>query len=335
MAKGSSSKKPRQSRKSSPPVVAVPAEVPIKSRPPVRPPSGLNWLFRPRNLVMAALIASCWIAVPIIMRQLPSLENRPEYFVGPSQITMTPAPRWIPPDLVEQIFERAGFTDHESLLDETLSERVAAAFYTHPWIENVRSVKKSFPARLQVDVVYREPVAMVKAVDGFYPIDRHGVLLPPGDFSPADTSRYPIIERVSSVPQGRVGEKWGDPTVDGAAELASVLIASKGDSESWWEKLHLQSILVPGHVVTGNETEQTEFELLTAGGSQIRWGRGPSTLHPGELTVEQKLGRLAEYQKDFGGFDDVHGPWDIDIRPWNGIRRGQLAKETRTNTSIR
>lgn len=96
-----------------------------------------------------------------------------------------------------------------------LSERVAAAFYTHPWVQEVRSVRKSYPARIHVDVVYREPVAMVKGVDGDHPIDR-SILLPARDFSDADIERYPVIERVASVPMGKLGESWGDPAVSGA-----------------------------------------------------------------------------------------------------------------------
>lgn len=290
--------------------------------------------------MIAAAVASLWILVPQVIRRLPDLKQRPEYLVGPEQVTLSPPPHWIPPDLVSQVFERAGFSDNESLLDDTLSERVAAAFYTHPWIENVRAVRKSFPARLQVDVVYREPVAMVRGIDGCYPVDRHGILLPPADFSSADIMRYPIIEQVASVPEGRIGEKWGDKAVDGAAELAAVLnnTDSNGSSkQSWWEKLGLRAILVPRHIVMTNDIdEKLEFVLRTNGGSEIHWGRGPSTLHPGELTVEQKLGRLADYQRDFGGFDDSHGPYVIDIRPWNGISisRDMLAKEQRPGATV-
>jgi hypothetical protein len=330
---GTGTKKPRQSRKTVVAASPVPATVPSVPTPATQS-AFIRWMFKPRSLVLAAGIASLWIFGPLAIRQLPKLEQRPEYMVGPDQVTITPPPRWIPPELVKQVFERAGFTDHESLLDETLSERVAAAFYTHPWIENVRAVRKSFPARLQVDVVYREPVAMVKGFDGHYPIDRNGVLLPPGDFSPADTERYPVIEQVSSVPQGKIGEKWGDPVVDGAAELASVLNSATAEQQSWWNKLELQAILVPRSVVMGGDVDQTEYLLRTQGGSEIHWGRAPSTLHPGELAVKQKLERLASFQKDFGGFDDSHGPYEIDIRPWNGIRRGALARESRPGSSL-
>jgi hypothetical protein len=45
------------------------------------------------------------------------------------------------------------------------------------------------------------------------------------------------------------------------------------------------------------------------------------------LTVVQKIERLIAFRNDYGGFDDQHGPYQIDIRPWQGINRNFLAKE--------
>ena len=329
MAKGSSTRKPRQSKK---------VDTAAHQTPPSHNIGGdrsfVRWFFRPKPLVVSAVLASLWILMPMIARQLPALDERPEYHVGAEQILLNPPPRWIPPDLAQQVLDRAGFDGSESLLDDSLSERIAAAFYTHPWIENVRSVRKSFPARLHVDVVYREPAAMVKGVDGYYPIDRHGILLPPADFSVADIDRYPIIERVSSVPIGRLGEQWGDPAVEGAAQLAAVLNEHEPNHDSWWKRLQVKSILVPRRVALSDTADQLEYQLLTMGGSQILGGRAPQTQHPGELTMAQKLERLSDYKRDFGGFDDDHGPYEIDIRPWHGIGRGLLAKEHSERTSL-
>ncbi|MEJ7593826.1 MAG: hypothetical protein WKF77_19985 [Planctomycetaceae bacterium] len=270
--------------------------------------------------------------IPVLARRLPKLHDRPEYRIGAEQVSISTPPNWIPPDLAQQVFVRAGLEESQSLLDATLSERVAAAFHTHPWVQEVRSVRKTYPARIHVDVVYREPVAMVKGVDGYYPIDRHGILLPARDFSDADIERYPVIERVASVPMGKLGESWGDPAVSGAAELAATLNAKRDGKDSWWSELELTAILMPRRVALIEDADELEYELRTKGGSEILWGRGPNSRHPGELAVAQKLQRLSEYQRDYGGFDDAHGPYQIDIRPWQGIDRGILAREVRETT---
>lgn len=311
MAKG-----PGQPRKRSPGAGAAAAH-------PARAPL----LFRPRRLLAAASAALGLLCLPLVLRQLPNLDDRAEYRIAPSQVTMTQAPRWIPPDLVTQVFESSGLSAEECLQDATLSERIAAAFHTHPWIERVVSVRKSFPARVHVDVVYREPVAMVRGIDGHYPVDRAGVLLPARDFTDADLDRYPVIEGVASVPVGQLGEAWGDAAVVGAARVASALLSRRADGETWWHQLELATIQVPRKVVLDESADDLEFVLRTRGGSEILWGRQPGTAFPGELSIEQKLERLAEFHQDYGSFDDQHGPYRIDIRPWQGIGRTTIARE--------
>lgn len=304
-------------KRNSKPVAATPAPA-----APVRRPG----VMRPRRLMVCAAIALMAVLLPVGLRQVPSLHDRPEYRITPDRVTLSAAPRWIPPDLVQQVFSSSGLSDQESLQDAALSERIAAAFHTHPWVERVVSVRKSFPARVHVDLVYREPVAMVRGVDGHYPIDRFGVLLPARDFSDADVSRYPVIERVASVPLGQLGEPWGDPVVTGAAELAAELCRPSAAGKTWWSDLNLAAILVPRRVVLDEGAQDLEFALRTAGGSEILWGHSPRSKVPHELTPSQKLQRLADYRSDYGGFDDQHGPYQIDIRPWQGIDRSGLAR---------
>ena len=322
MAKGSGTGRKKASKAAASPLPA----------PPVAKLRVTSWFFRPRQLMITAAVALTMIMIPVLARRMPKLNDRPEYRIGADQVSLSTPPNWIPSDLAQQVFIRAGLEENQSLLDATLSERVAAAFHTHPWVQEVRSVRKTYPARIHVDIVYREPVAMVKGVDGYYPIDRHGILLPARDFSDADIERYPVIERVASVPMGKLGESWGDPAVSGAAELAATLHAKREGKDSWWSELELTAILMPRRVALIEDADELEYELRTKGGSEILWGRGPNSRHPGELAVAQKLQRLSEYQRDYGGFDDAHGPYQIDIRPWQGIDRGILAREVRETT---
>jgi len=324
MAKGSGTGRKKSTKTVAAPVIAT----------PVAKSQVASYFFRPRPLIISATVAMTIVLIPVLARRMPKLNDRPEYRIGTEQVSITTPPGWIPEDLAKQIFVRAGLEEKQSLLDSTLSERVAAAFYTHPWIQEVRSVRKTYPARIHVDVVYREPVAMVKGVDGYYPIDRHGILLPARDFSNADIKNYPVIERVASVPMGKLGESWGDPAVSGAAELAAILNARREGKASWWSELELSAVLMPRRVALVEDADELQYELRTKGGSEIVWGRGPSSRHPGELAVAQKLQRLSEYQRDFGSFNDAHGPYQLDIRPWQGIARDILAKDGR-DTAVR
>lgn len=167
--------------------------------PPVARPLRRR-LFRPGTLCFLACIVTSIVLFPVYRRWIPELDSRPEYRISEGKIVLTPPPRWIPADIVRQVFDQAGLDGPMSLQDPTLCERIAAAFHTNPWIEKVVSVRKAWPARLYVDVIYRRPVAMVLGTDGFYPIDSEGTLLPGRDFAAADVDRYPIIENVTSVP---------------------------------------------------------------------------------------------------------------------------------------
>ena len=275
-----------------------------------------QFLYQPRVLFCFALLVASAICFPLWKALLPDLSRRPEYRVLAEDIQITQPPRWVPRDLVDQVIQQANLPQELSLLDDNLTFEVAEAFRLHPWVDEVVSVTKSVPGQVQVKLNFRRPVAMVQVKQGMYPVDPEGVLLPPTDFSVSDTRLYPLILNVHSTPQGPAGTNWGDPEVTSAAQLADEL-------SPHWKKLQLASIVCPHS--TGNDAINTSlYVLMSTGGSRILWGRAPGTDHPGELTTEQKIGRLKKYAADFGGFDRPHGPYEIDIRHWQEISRRPL-----------
>lgn len=308
--------------------VAGPVAIPRGAQPVAPRKGGASRRGRRAGvLLVAALVAAVAVAVLLINRLHPDLSARPEYQITAAQIILPTPPRWVPADIRDQVFEKTATSGSLSLLDDTLSERLAAAFHTHPWVLRVIRVRKSWPTKVHVEVEWRRPVAMITGIDGFYPVDEYGVLLPARDFAPADLKRYPIVENVFSVPLGRVGEAWGDPVVNEATALAAALLEPADESSSWWSRLNLAAIVAPRSNSLTTPVDDLEFELRTSGGSAVIWGRGPGSLHPAELSTSRKLERLAEFTERFGTLDDAHGPWQLDIRPWQGIRRSLLAAE--------
>ena len=292
----------------------------------------LCWCFRPKRLVAAAGLALGLMLWPQLSDRLPDLDHQPEYLVAIDEITITAPPDWIPQDLVHDVLDRADIEEPLSLLDASLNERVALAFYTHPWIADVRRVTKSFPPEIHVDVDYRRPVAIVHYDARYYPVDRTGYLLPGNDFRMADVDRYPLIEGIASSPQSGQGRPWDDPAVEGAAELAGVLLEESDDGRSLWTLLELQAIEVstardaPGTRDMPDGPDDPQYVLRTARGSRVLWGRAPTTRHPGELSVVKKVQRLVEYREDHVSLDDALVPYVIDIRGWNSIERMSLSE---------
>jgi len=286
-------------------------------------------IFRPRILIVAAVLALLPVLGPWVLNQLPDIEERAEYQLPFQQIQLEPPlPAVLPADFLEQVRHRGQFPDELSLLDDDLPAKLAAAFGSHPWVAEVVSVRNVYPALVTVELTYRRPVALVQVPDGFYAIDQQGVLLPPSDFDAADLQRYLTVTGVQSSPRGAAGRNWGDPAVVAAAELADFIGLR-------WKTLGLAAIAIPKAAVTATEAHDQILELSTTGGSRILWGRAPGTKHPGELTAEQKLGRLEKYLAEFGGFDCPQGPYEIDIRHWQEISRKPLESSDYRHTATR
>ena len=295
---------------------------------PAKPRGVVRGLFQPKLLFILAVSVLAANCLPLLRSYLPDLSKRPEYRLTAAQIRVTQTPHWVPHNIVEQVVQQGNLPEEMSLLDEHLTQEIADAFQLNPWVERVESVRKSVPGQLEVKLVYRRPVAMVQVKQGMYPVDGSGILLPPENFSVADTRLYPLITNVLSTPQGAAGTSWGDVVVVGAARLADELAPH-------WKKFGLNSIDCPRTARAEPALDDGVYLLTSTGGSQIIWGRAPGSDHPGELSTDQKIGRLKKYITLFGGFERPHGPYEIDIRHWQEIVRRPLLTQTPPATQAR
>jgi hypothetical protein len=278
--------------------------------------AGRVW-FRPWWLAGLALICGAVLLAPRLAKSLPDVGNRAEYQLQTAEIRVNEIPQWVPKDLVTQVVNQSRLGAQRSVLEEGLTKEIAIAFQKHPWVEKVVQVAKHVPARIDVELIFRRPVAMVEVPTGLLPVDGSGVLLPPTEFTPEDARRYPLISQPKTSPRGAVGTNWGDPQVVAAAKLAAVLLPH-------WKDFNLTSIVIPAGLDLRAPLEELVFELQTKGGSRIVWGRAPGVVYPLELSPHQKIGRLEECLTRFGGFDLPDGPYEIDIRHFKEITRFQL-----------
>lgn len=317
--------------------VRAPARPAISRDPSQRDPAARgarapgNWLVRqfvPHQLFVWAILLSVPLLLPRLVAELPRLSDRPEYQLPVTEIRYTPAPVWVASDFLEQVRRLGELPERLPLLDPELTGRLSRAFAAHPWVGQVVSVEKTVERRIQVTLEYRRPVAVVELGSERTLIDRDGIVLPPVDQDRIGPQRLPRIVDVRSLPPSRMGARWAEPEISGAAEIAALLLDD-------WTRLELATIVVPRRTSALETLAELQFELTTTGGSRIAWGRAPSVDAPGELTPVQKLGRLNKYVRDFGGFDDAHGPYDIDIRHWQEISRRPLAMQQPTRDPSR
>ncbi|MBN2474688.1 MAG: hypothetical protein JXB62_08770 [Pirellulales bacterium] len=227
-----------------------------------------------------------------------------EYLVTPRSVILS-QPDWIHTDIRAEVFRSASLDGPLSIMDDDLAQRISDAFSLHPWVAKVQRVQKHHPARVEVELVFRRPVCMVAVPGGLFPIDVHGVLLPVGDFSSVEASRYPRLTDIDTLPLGTVGESWGDPRVVGGAEIAAAL-------EDVWHELRL-SHLVPSARSPAAVAEEHTYTLVTRGGTHIHWGWSPGSDVPGELSAADKIARLRKYVAEHGTLEGHDGPQALDV----------------------
>jgi hypothetical protein len=229
-----------------------------------------------------------------------------QYVVGPQDVEITPLPPWIHSDIRADAYRTASLDGPLSVLDDRLTERIASAFSLHPWVAKVRRVSKRYPARVQIDLDYRRPVLMVQVPGNLLPVDPRGVLLPGGDLSAVEKSRFPCLVGVDRRPLGTAGEAWGDARVAGAAAIADALADA-------WQELKLAQIvpLPPG---SSGVAEDSMYALLTRSGTRIIWGRPPGENTPGEPSAADKVAWLKTYAAQRGTLEGRDGPQQLDLR---------------------
>lgn len=269
---------------------------------------------RGKALVVIGVVGLlAWGAQAAWRSAAPIVAARERYLIPADRIVMTEPPAWLVANVREQVIHTAGLDRRLSILDPAFPETVQNAFALHPWIASVNRIEKLVPAGVQVDVTYREPVAVIETPFGdtrlLLPVDNRGVHLPADDVPLIRRQYLPRITGI--VGQPPAGQRWEDPRVGGAVEIAARL----GDV---WEALHLQEITPstrPEVKVTGSEEVQYfVYELVARGGTRIQWGPAPQAQAPGDDAFAVKLQRLNECVKQYGPLDSIDSPGTINVR---------------------
>ena len=240
-----------------------------------------------------------------------------DYHVNPQDIVISPLPAWIHTDVKREVIRDASLEGSLSVLEEDLTKRVANAFSLHPWVAKVHRVSKHHPARVEVQLTYRQPVAMIEVSGGLLAVDVEGMLLPSEDFSPAEAKKYPRIARIESHPAGPVGTSWGDVNVVGGAQIAAALGPR-------WQTFKFYRILAPrltgalgAGLPTPPDVDRYTFELSTHAGTRIIWGRPPGSEPTGEAPAPAKIQLLDQIVAQSGSLDGPSGAQLIDLRSGN------------------
>jgi len=203
----------------------------------------------------------------------------------PEAVELRGVSSWVRCDLKTEALRAASLDGGLPLDDPELSRRLARAFEMHPWVKLVVDVSLRHPAAATVEVLCREPVAMVGVKGGLLAVDAEGVVLPSADFTAESAAIYPRIVGVESSPQGPEGSAWGDPIVEEGAALALAVGPE-------WKPLGLTECRPVG------KFGLRRWELVGPPPLMILFGSAPGREQPGEPSAAAKIARLRALEAD-------------------------------------
>jgi len=245
----------------------------------------------------------CWL------HYAPSVIHRPRYLVPGQRITISPTPEWIHADIRGEVIRNAGLDGQLSILSADFVPAIRSAFLLNPWVASVDRIVKSYPPAVHVDLSYRRPVAVVEmsgpSGTEMLPVDKQGIRLPAKGLPEIRKQTLPRIGNIVGRPPE--GQKWDDPRVAGAANLANRLA-------DLWQRLYLVDILPSARPEIHGPDRYFIFNLISRGGTRIVWGAAPQDGPSGEASFATKLKRLKQCSMRCGPLDTVRGPAVVDIR---------------------
>ncbi len=255
-----------------------------KQPPPAAPPPpapGLLTFAREHaaGLGAVAVLGAAVMGGWILVSQSPVSPDRTS-IVLPENVELIGRAEWVRGDLKGEALRDASLDGGMPLDDPELARRLARAFAIHPWVREVVSVSLSHPAAARVEIICREPVAMVSVPGGLLAVDAEGIVLPSEDFTAESAARYPKLTGIESGPRGAAGFAWGDPRVEEGAAIAAVIGPE-------WGPLGLVECR-PAALAT----PPRPWELVGPGDRVIRFGSAPGQELPGEPTAAMKVARL-------------------------------------------
>jgi len=196
-----------------------------------------------------------------------------EFLVRPWEIPLDSS--WVVAEEIRKDFQRTDTTGilrrPVSIFTPGLAERVARAYLRSPWVRRVRSVRKVFPNRLEVDLELREPFALIGYQGKTYCVDADGVVLTPRlyDLRPRRlVSLRPTVTLRSASPPPPAGGTWDHVTVRGGLALVRLC------RDQLAGKVGVRTVEVDTYSPPGREPVAMAYLQLEAG-PRVHWGRVP------------------------------------------------------------
>lgn len=218
----------------------------------------------------------------------------PRFLLDGATLGMGGAVRQCPESVDELSFIGQRF-DGRSLLDPWLVSDLAEAYSESVWVKRVTRMRRSFPNRMDVELLLRMPVAQVKQGGRYWLIDMDGMALPvEGGVKPF--IKLPEIVGVTSQTLSNrpdAGHYWADEGVTGGLGILKVFWSSPLSGVLPVSRVVVNTGIFQAGAGVGREIRR-RFEVVTESGAVVRWGTYNELPEGDELTSAEKMWNLQE-----------------------------------------
>jgi hypothetical protein len=281
-------------------------------------PSAPSVLMRPQlwlNCSVICLLIAGGIAAYPHLRDY--VDHNVTFPHDPSRVVLKNRPAWMTDFLAEQIVASIAPNAPYSNFDERFLMRAYQTLNANPWIQHVNQVRRAYDHQpgdiIEIDCMYRAPVALVQWGEFYSLVDAEAVKLP-------EQFSLQQLKRIMFADDGRVnirliqgvqrppptpGHKWQGDDLAAGLEMVG-LLAGKPYAE---EVLRVDVSNFEGR----NDAREAHLVLLTRDGSQVRWGRPPQAKDAFiEVRWDRKLQYMQWLVQEFKRVD-AGKPW-VDLR---------------------
>ncbi len=225
------------------------------------------------------------------------------------RVVLADAPAWLK-NVLDPLRQMVAAQIDADPLNPAGLHRAALALEASPWIERVERVQRVSNGQVRVYARYREPIAVVQALDAsqanakggdYHLVDRAGVLLPMS-YSRDEVAglKLPVIVGVSVAPPDEAGLTWRGPELEAGLRLVRLLADAP-----YLDQIEAFDV--------GDKDRRGRIRLVlwTRQGWLIRWGLPPGAEQAIEQPAEVKKRRLAGLYANAAVVDA--GPKVVDL----------------------
>lgn len=227
-----------------------------------------------------------------------------------STVACSPAPSYVGREFLAEVRTSAQLPEVLDMRAPDLAQQLQQAFARHPWVAKVDRVALQGRRRVEVELHYRVPVAVVVIEPDRYLVDRDGFVLPRGQETAGVEAALLQVRGIVTPPLVAAGKRW-----DAAGLLPAARIADRVASHR--DRWNL------GTIEIGADPLQPDLRLRTRNGTMILWeslaGDGAEA-----AAATEKIRRLQAYCDTYGSLDAPDGPYLLDVRPASGLLRRRL-----------